>query len=262
MPEASNFSKNYGQQSGILAGLRASHGDIIVCLDDDGQTPANETGKLLEKIEEGYDICFASYDHKQHSLYRNLGSKLNSRMAEWLLGKPRELYISSFCAIKRYVVNELIKYSNPFVYLLGTELQITRNIANVPVHHRKREVGSSGYNFWKLVGLWLNGFTAFSVKPLRIATAVGGCFSFAAFIYALYTVIHKFISPNTPIGFASLMTAIMFFGGMIMLMLGLVGEYIGRTFITISNAPQYVIKETTQDEKDNKFNKDEAHQSK
>ena len=238
-----DFARNFGQHSALMAGLRHSDGDFVVCLDDDGQTPADEVDKLLEKLEEGYDGVYAKYERKQHSAFRNLGSKVNERMTRMMLGKPAKLYVSSYFAVKRFVVEDMIRYENSYPYVIGLVLRATRNIVNVSVNHRERQEGTSGYTLKKLIGLWFNGFTAFSVKPLRIATAVGGISAVIGFLYGIYTIVKRFINPNVPMGFSSVMSAIVFFGGMIMLMLGLIGEYIGRIYISLNNSPQYVIRE-------------------
>ncbi len=238
-----NLAKNFGQHAALMAGFRRVHGDIVVCLDDDGQTPADEVGKLLGKIEEGYDAVYARYEHKQHSLFRNFGSKVNEWMTRIMLGKPKELYISSYFAVKRFVVDEMARYENPYPYVIGLLLRTTNMVANVDVKHREREAGVSGYTLGKLLALWFNGFTAFSIKPLRIATALGAFVAGAGFLYGIYTVIKKFVNPDVVIGFSSLMSAIVFIGGMIMLMLGIIGEYIGRIYISLNNSPQYVVRE-------------------
>ncbi len=240
-----NFARNFGQHAGLMAGLRHTSGDCVICLDDDGQTPADEADKLLNKLEEGYDAVYASYDHKRHSAFRNLGSKVNELMTRMMLGKPKELYVSSYFAVKRFVVEDMIRYENSFPYVIGLVLRATKNITNVPVNHREREEGSSGYTLKKLLGLWFNGFTAFSVKPLRIATVIGACSACAGFLYGIYTIIKRLVLPEAALymGFSALMSVLVFFGGMIMLMLGLLGEYIGRIYISLNNSPQYVIKE-------------------
>lgn len=238
-----DFARNFGQHSALMAGLRHSDGDYVVCLDDDGQTPANEVDKLIAKLEEGYDAVYAKYDHKKHSPFRNFGSRINELMTRMMLGKPKELYVSSYFAVKRFVVDDMVRYENSYPYVIGLVLRATRNISNVSVDHRERAAGSSGYTLGKLLGLWLNGFTAFSVKPLRIATAIGGISAFVGFLYGIYTIIKRFVRPDVPMGFSSLMAATVFFGGMIMLMLGLIGEYIGRVYISLNNSPQYVIRE-------------------
>jgi len=238
-----SFARNFGQHAALMAGLRTSVGDYVVCLDDDGQTPANEVDKLLNKLEEGYDVAYASYDNKRHSAFRNLGSKLNDLMTRVMLDKPASLAVSSYFAARRFVVDDMVRYENSYPYVIGLVLRATKNIVNVPVTHRDREEGQSGYTLKKLLALWTNGFTAFSVKPLRIATGLG-CFCAAfGFLYGIYTIIKKIILPDVPMGFSSMMSVMVFFGGMIMIMLGLIGEYIGRIYICLNNSPQYVIRE-------------------
>ena len=228
-----------------MAGLRKSDGDIVVCLDDDGQTPADEVGSLIDAIEQGSDVVYASYDLKQHSAFRNFGSHINDIMTRMMLGKPKELQLTSYFAAKRFVVDSMLQYEHSYPYVIGLVLRATKNITNVPVRHRKREVGNSGYTMRKLLSLWFNGFTAFSILPLRIATAAGAFFAVAGFLYGIYTVLKKLINPAVPMGFSSLMAAVVFIGGMLMIMLGLIGEYIGRIYISINRSPQYVIREET-----------------
>ncbi|MBQ9302775.1 glycosyltransferase family 2 protein [Butyrivibrio sp.] len=238
-----NFAKNFGQHAALMAGLNNVTGDIIICLDDDGQTPANEATKLIRAIEDGADAVYAKYDSKKHSAFRNFGTAMNEWMTEVMLGKPKKLYVSSYFAVRRFVVDEMVKYKGSYPYVIGLVLRTTKNIVNVDVNHRSREIGTSGYNFAKLLGLWVNGFTAFSIKPLRIATVMGCVFAFIGFIYGIYTIIKRFVLPDIPAGFSALMAAIIFFGGMTMLMLGMAGEYIGRTYISINDNPQYVVRD-------------------
>ena len=160
-----------------------------------------------------------------------------------MLGKPKDLYVSSYFAAKRFVVDEVLRYKNAYPYVIGLVLRSTKSIVNVDVTHREREIGTSGYTLGKLLALWINGFTSFSVKPLRLATMVGTICAGLGFLYAIYTVIKKLVNPAVPVGFSSLMSAIMFIGGMLMLMMGMIGEYIGRIYVCMNNSPQYVIKE-------------------
>ena len=238
-----DLAKNFGQHGALMAGFHQVTGDILVCLDDDGQPPADEVGKLLEEIENGQDVVYASYDHKKHSLFRNFGSWMNEKMAQFLLGKPKELFVSSYLAARRFIVDEMLRYENAYPYVIGLVLRTTKRITNVPVKHREREIGTSGYTLGKLLGLWFNGFTAFSTKPLRIATMSGVLFACAGFVYAVYTIVKKFINPAVPMGFSSLMSAVLLIGGMLMIMLGLIGEYIGRMYICMNNAPQFVVRD-------------------
>ncbi len=238
-----SFARNFGQHAALMAGLRHVDGDYVVCLDDDGQTPADEVDKLLAKLEEGYDAVYAKYENKQHSAFRNLGSKVNELMTRVMLDKPADLYISSYFAVRRFIVEDMIRYENSYPYVIGLVLRSTKSITNVVVQHREREEGSSGYTLKKLLGLWFNGFTAFSVKPLRIATAIGGGCAGLGFLYGIYTIIKRLVNPDVPMGFSAMMAAIVFFGGMVMILLGLIGEYVGRIYISMNNSPQYVIKE-------------------
>ncbi len=237
-----DLSRNFGQHSAIMAGFTYLTGDIVVCLDDDGQTPANEVFKLIDKLGD-FDLVFAEYKNKQHSGFRNFGSKVNDMMACWLLSKPKDLKIMSYFACRRYVVDEVLRYENPYPYMSGLLLRATKKVTNVEVNHRERVEGSSGYSLKKLLLLWINGFTSFSVKPLRFATFLGFITAVAGFLFGIYVIIHKIIVPESLLGWSSTMAVLLFLGGMIMLMLGMVGEYVGRIYLSINRAPQFVIRD-------------------
>lgn len=237
-----DHTRNFGQHAALMAGFHFATGDIIVCLDDDGQTPANEVDKLLDKIEEGYDVVYAAYENKKHSFSRNIGSNINRKMTEVMLGKPKELYISSYFAARRFIVEEMLKYQNAYPYVIGLVLRTTKNICNVRVNHRDRIEGTSGYSFKKLIALWMNGFTSFSVVPLRMASYGGVFVAIMGFLYAVYTVIAKIVDPNRVIGWSSTIAVLLILGGFILLVLGMIGEYIGRIYISLNNSPQYVIR--------------------
>ena len=239
-----SFSRNFGQHSALMAGFNHVTGDIIVCLDDDGQNPPSEMFKLIDKLEEGYDLVSAKYMEKKHSLIRRLGTKVSFWMSKTFIGKPKDIDLNSYYVFRRYIVDEIVKYKNAYPFVHGLILRVTRNMANVVIEHKEREHGTSGYSLKKLFSLWLNGFTAFSEKPLRIASILGCLCSFAGFIYGVITIINKIINPAVPVGYSSIMVAILLLSGIIMLFLGLLGEYIGRIYISINNAPQYAIKET------------------
>lgn len=166
------LAKNCGQHGAVMAGLHYATGDIVICGDDDGQTPFNEMDRLIDGILNGHDVVYARYSEKKHSGFRNLGSYCNDLMARWLLGKPKELILSSYFAAKRFVIEEIKKYNNPYPYLMGLVLRTTDDVVNVDVDHRRREQGKSGYSLGKLLSLWMNGFTSFSIKPLRLSTTV------------------------------------------------------------------------------------------
>lgn len=237
-----DLAKNFGQHAALMAGFREAKGDIVVCLDDDGQTPANEAPKLLDKIEQGYDVVYASYESKQHSAFRNWGSRINCKMTEIMLAKPKDLTVTSYFAMRRFVMEEILRYEQCYPYVVGLVLRTTQNIANVQVNHRAREVGHSGYTLRKLIALWMNGFTSFSVKPLRIATYMGVITAGAGFLYLLYIVIRHFVNGAAPLGWSSTMAILLLLGGMILMVLGLIGEYVGRIFMCSNAAPQYVVR--------------------
>ncbi len=237
-----DHTRNFGQHAALMAGYHYVSGDVIVCMDDDGQTPANEVDKLLAKIDEGYDVVYAKYEHKQHSIFRNIGSVFNKKLTEVMLEAPKELYISSYFAARRFIIDEVLRYKNAYPYVIGLILRATKNICNVPVSHRERLEGKSGYSLRKLIALWVNGFTSFSVIPLRIATYTGSLVAFAGFIYAIVTIIRKLMDPDIPVGWSSTFSTILIIGGFILLVLGMIGEYVGRIYISLNNSPQYVIR--------------------
>jgi undecaprenyl-phosphate 4-deoxy-4-formamido-L-arabinose transferase len=175
---------------------------------------------------------------------------MNEWMARIMLGKPKKLYLSSYFAVKRFIAEEIKRYEGPYPYVIGLVLRSTKNIVNVEVNHLPRLSGKSGYTLGKLFSLWMNGFTAFSVKPLRLATLIGAVSAVSGFLYAIYTVIKKlFIQPEGLIsGFSALICAILVLGGLILIMLGILGEYIGRMYINMNNSPQYIIREKFQGE--------------
>lgn len=238
-----NLAKNFGQHAALMAGFHQTTGDIIVCLDDDGQTPAREVGKLLDKIEDGYDVVYASYEHKQHSLFRNWGSWVNGKMTEFMLDKPSQLMITSYFAARRFVIEEMMRYENCYPYVIGLVLRTTKNICNVQVHHRQRTQGSSGYTIGKLVSLWLNGFTSFSVKPLRMATYFGVFSSLCGLLYLIYIIVLYLTVHSAPLGWSSTTAILLILGGVILIVLGLIGEYVGRIYMCTNVAPQFVIRE-------------------
>ena len=237
---AVDLTRNFGQHGALMSGFHHCRGDIVVCLDDDGQTPADEVGKLLGKLEEGYDVVYASYEHKQHSKFRNWGTRINNKMTEIMLGKPKDLSIPSYLAAKRFIIEEMLNYKHCFPYVDGLVLRSTRRICNVPVNHRQRQQGESGYTIGKLLNLWMNGFTSFSVKPLRLATYAGVFTAFLGFIYALVIVVKYFTDSSIPEGWSSTMALQLVLGGIILVVLGLIGEYIGRIYMCINASPQFV----------------------
>lgn len=239
-----SFAKNFGQHAALMAGYKATSGDVIVSMDDDGQTDSHEMFKLIDKLEEGFDVVYADYPNKKESAFRLMGSHLNERMNEKMLGKPKGIVPNSYFVLRSYLVKEMIRYENAFPYVDGLIFRATKNIGKVEVEHRERLEGTSGYTLGKLISLWLNGFTAFSIRPLRFATIIGCLCATAGFVAGIVQIILRALDTTPVQGWASLFVLILFIGGMNMLMLGMAGEYIGRIYLCINNSPQYVIKET------------------
>lgn len=239
-----NLAKNFGQQAAILAGMAQTKGEYIFCLDDDGQAPIESTFDLINKLNEGYDVVYAKYHEVKQNFFRRFGSDVSRKMSQICIGIPKDIRVTSFFVLRRLVVQEMIKYKNPYSFLSGLIFRTTRNVTCVETNHRSRKEGKSGYTLKKLLSLWMDGFTAFSIKPLQISTWTGGIFSVIGFIYALIVIVRKLLGHNISVGWTSIVCLMLIIGGMLMVMLGLIGEYIGRIYICINNAPQYVIRET------------------
>lgn len=236
------LAKNFGQHSALMAGYAQATGELVISLDDDGQTPASETFKLVDKINEGYDVVYGYFAHGHKHILRRLGTFINKKMAEALIDQPRPLQTTSFFIAKKYIINEIVHYKNPYPYISGLIFRTTKKLGNIEVTHKSRIEGQSGYTIAKLFSLWVNGFTAFSIKPLRIATLAGLFCAAAGLLGALYIIVQKFFHPNILIGYTSIMAAMLIIGGMIMFILGLIGEYVGRIYISLNAAPQYIIR--------------------
>ena len=237
------FAKNFGQHSALMAGYRAAKGDVIIQMDDDGQCDPKGIFTLLGKMKEGYDAVYARYPDAKKAKWRSLGSEINRRMCISLIDMPANLYPMSFSAYRRFVVEEMIRYDKPYPYVGGLVFRATSNICDVEIEHRKRIDGKSNYSLTKLLRLWLNGFTAFSVKPLEIASISGVIIALAGLIYSVVIVIKRIFGFPYLEGWSSLIALTMFLDGFLLIMMGLVGEYIGRIYICLNNAPQYVVRE-------------------
>lgn len=240
---AIKLAKNFGQHSALMAGYTFVTGDYVVTLDDDGQTPAGEVFKLVDKLKEGYDVAYGYYPERKDNIFRKFGTLMNNKMLEMMIEKPKDIHLTSYFVAKRYIIEEITKYHNPYPYIWGLVLRTTKNIVNVEIHHEERKEGKSGYTLTKLLGLWMNGFTAFSVKPLRLATCVGAITSVIGVLFIIFTIVKKLMHPDLVPGYSSLMAVLLFIGGMVMVMLGLIGEYVGRIYICINASPQFVIGE-------------------
>ena len=239
-----DFAKNMGKHAALMAGFKVSRGDYVVCLDDDGQCPVDQLWKLINPLKHGYDVSMAQYGTKKQSKFKNFGSKMNDWMMTTMLGKPKDFQFANFAAMKKFVVKEMIKYDNPYSYVNGLILRTTQNNINVPMEERERAYGTGGYTFFKSLKLWLNGYTAFSITPLRVSTLFGLIFAASGFIFSIIIIIRKLLKPEILSGYTSLMGILLLISGIIMLMLGILGEYVGRIYMCINQSPQYVIRRT------------------
>lgn len=239
-----SLRKNFGEHNAVMCALNHISGDCAVIIDDDFQNPPEEIIHLVRELEKGYDVVYSRFETKQDGLFRNLGSRFNDLTGTWLLNKPRNLYLSSFKAIRREVVDEIITYQGPFPYVDGLILRVTNSISSVTVRHDKREHGTSNYTLKKLISLWLNMFINFSIKPLRVFTTLGLCISSVSLLLIVYFILESFLDPDAVQGWASIMVAITFFSGIQLMFLGLISEYLGKHYMTTNKAPQWTIKKT------------------
>lgn len=238
-----SLARNFGQQAARMAAIPYVTGNYVVFMDDDGQHPPEGILQMLAKLKEGYDIVYAEFKQKKESRFRIWGSNLNRKMSEWLIGKPHGVNVSSYFIARKFVVDALKKYQSPFPYLLGYFMSITRNIASVEIEHQERIHGKSGYTLAKLIRLWVNGFTSFSVVPLRIADILGILLTIFGFVAGFIIGVRRILNPQIPAGYTSIIVALLICSGMIMLMLGLMGEYLGRIFLAINHLPQYIVRD-------------------
>ena len=245
-----NLAKNSGQQAAIMAGLRHTKGDLVAVSDDDGQTPIETVFEFYDCMEEGgYDVVCADYqDRGRRSLFRRLGSWADNTMMRMAVDRPEDIRLSVYFLAKRFVVDEIIKYNNAYPHMEGLLLRTTLNIGNVKVDQKERASGSSGYNFKKLLSTWVNGLTTFSIKPLRLAVILGMLMALAGFIIIVALVVVKIAGPEMEHGWTSLVATNILIGGMIMMILGVIGEYVGRIYLCLNQNPQYVVKEIIDDE--------------
>lgn len=246
-----SLAKNVGEHNAVMAGLNNISGEYTVIMDDDFQNPVLEVKRLIEyATQTGYDVIYTYFEKKEHSLFRNLGSSFNDKVANLMLGKPKDLYLSSFKAIKKSLVDEIIKYDLPFPYIDGLILRATDDIGKFKVKHDARITGKSGYTLSKLVSLWLNMFINFSILPLRFATLLGFVFAGFGFILGILAIFERIANPDLPQGYTFLFVFIAVISGVQLISVGILGEYIGRFFLSHSKKPQYIIKSAFQDKSD------------
>ncbi len=238
-----NHARNYGEHNAVLTGYRHARGAHVVNLDDDGQNPPAEAVKLWQHAKrEGLDVVYGHYSRKEHSVFRNFGSWLTNRMTDWVLDKPKGFYLSSFRCVSAFVAREVALHEGPYPYIDGLILQITQNIGALEVQHTERAAGQSGYTLRRLLRLWASTFVNFSVMPLRLATLLGLLMA-AAGLLGLGFVFYLWMTNKGPdYGWGSLMGALLVFSGTQLVVLGLIGEYVGRMFLTVNRRPQSVVR--------------------
>ncbi|SCY44943.1 undecaprenyl-phosphate 4-deoxy-4-formamido-L-arabinose transferase [Pseudobutyrivibrio sp. AR14] len=241
---AVDLAKNVGQHGAIMAGFSKVSGEYIVVSDDDGQTQIEMLPKMLEKMELGYDVVSTEWlNRKKRSFIRKIGTRLNQKTTELLMDNPEGIIVSIFFVAKRFIIEEIKQYKGPYPYITGLILRTTHNIATIQVEQLERQSGNSGYSFKKLIALWMNGLTAFSILPLRITTYIGLFSAFLGIAYGLFVIIRKLLAYDVQTGWSSIVVILLFMFGIVLVVLGVIGEYIGRLYMCINNTPQYIIKE-------------------
>jgi undecaprenyl-phosphate 4-deoxy-4-formamido-L-arabinose transferase len=236
-------ARNFGEHNAVLTGWRHARGTHIVNLDDDGQNPPAEAVRLWRHAEANdLDVVFGHYASKQHSVWRNVGSWFTNRITDLALDKPHGFYLSSFRCVSTFVAHQVIGYAGPHPYIDGLLLQVTQRIGSIEVRHESRKAGKSTYTLRRLLRLWLSAWVNFSVLPLRVATVLGLVLA-AAGLAALGVVAWFWWHDTGPsYGFGWLMSALLVFSGTQLVLLGLIGEYIGRMFLAINQRPQAVVR--------------------
>lgn len=237
------LARNFGQHNATMAGLNHAQGDIVVIMDDDLQHPPRTIMSLVGAVRDGYDVCYTRYVNRQHVFWKKFGSWFNDRVASFLLRKPRGLYLSSYKALHRRVVQDVIRYDGPYAYVDGLILDITNHITTVPIEHQARHEGKGNYNLRKSLSLWLKMATSFSIIPLRIASFTGMILAAVSAVVMIVVVVQKLLHPETPAGWTSLVLTVLFVGGLQLLCLGVIGEYLGRAYLKINHKPQFAVRE-------------------
>ncbi len=239
-------ARNYGEHNAVLTGWRHARGAYLVNLDDDGQNPPAEAVRLWQQAKTtGLDVVYGHYAVKQHSLWRNFGSWVTNRMTNWALEKPPGFYLSSFRCVTAFVAREVAQHTGPYPYIDGLILQVTQRIGSIEVTHEERKAGASGYTLRRLMRLWLSAWVNFSVLPLRVATALGLVMALAGLAGFGWVVWLRVTNEGPSFGWGSLMAALLVFSGTQLVLLGLIGEYIGRTFLTVNQRPQAILRLVT-----------------
>lgn len=240
-----SLRKNSGEHNAVICGLAYCTGTYAVIMDDDFQNPPSEVMRLLHAAVDGhYDVVYSRYEEKHHSFYRNIGSRFHNYLTEFLLNKPKKLYLSSFKIIHRGLIDEVIKYKGPYPYIDALVLRTTNNIGSVMVKHEERAEGRSNYTMVKLLSLYFNVFINYSVKPLRIITFMGIIVCILSVLISLYVIYERVILNALTPGYAFLALTSMFTMGMMFVVMGVMGEYISKMMMSLNQQPQSVVKKT------------------
>ncbi len=236
-------ARNFGEHNAVMSGLRQARGAYVITMDDDLQNPPEEVVKLYDHARlGGWDVVYTRYAKKEHEGWRNLGSRFANGVADMLLDKPKGLYLSSFRCMSAMAVREVAKYSGPYPYVDGLLMQVTQRLDSIEVKHLPRAEGRSNYTLKRLVLLWLNLATNFSVLPLRLAILAGAVMGVFGLVAAA-VVLFEGLSGETPSGWASMMTVTLLVAGVQFLILGVLGEYVGRAFLSANGKPQGVVRD-------------------
>jgi undecaprenyl-phosphate 4-deoxy-4-formamido-L-arabinose transferase len=244
-----NHARNFGEHNAVISGYRHAQGAYIVNLDDDGQNPPAEAVRLWEHaVRERLDVVYGHYSEKQHSGWRNLGSWFTNRLTDWLLDKPKGFYLSSFRCVSAFVAQEVARHESPFPYIDGLILQVTQEVGAIEVRHAARTAGQSGYNLRRLVRLWVSTFVNFSIMPLRLATLLGLLMAVGGILGLGFVFYLRLTNKGPDYGWGTLMGALLVFSGTQLVILGLIGEYLGRMFLTVNRRPQSVVRSVERNE--------------
>jgi undecaprenyl-phosphate 4-deoxy-4-formamido-L-arabinose transferase len=238
-----NLRKNSGQDNAIMAGLSHASGNFTVIMDDDIQHSPYDIVKLYDACRQGYDVCYANFLKKNQALWKNLGSWFNGKIADILIDKPKHIYLSPFQIIRKEVVDEVLKYKGPYPYVQGLLLQTTNNITQITIEHHERYKGKSNFNFFRSMSVFFKLATSFSVYPLRIASLLGFLVASFGFGLAAFYFLEYLFSDHKVEGWLTLVLINLIIGGLVLASIGLIGEYMGRMYLSLNSKPQYTVKE-------------------
>jgi undecaprenyl-phosphate 4-deoxy-4-formamido-L-arabinose transferase len=241
-----DLRRNFGQDNAILTGIRLARGQYIAVMDDDLQHDPHDLPSLVSGLEAGFDVVYAQFRKKRQKFWKNLGSWSAGKVAEWVLNKPKDIYLSPYKVFRREVADLICNYHGAEPYIDGLLLQVTSRITQVPAEHRSRYSGKSTYTLLKSIRIWTRIAFSFSVKPLRLVTVLGLAFSVLGVLLGIAVILYRLSSPESfpesTAGWASLIVAVLFLGGIQMIFFGILGEYAGRTYLRVNDQPQTSIR--------------------